>query len=319
MSEGKPPRPRVACIGECMIELRERPDGLLSRSFGGDTLNTATYLARLGVVVDYVTALGTDPFSEAMLAAWREEGVGTSAVVRAPARLPGLYMIQTDAAGERRFSYWREAAPVRDLFRFPEAEAIEAALPAYDLVYLSGITLSLFTEGDRQRLFAALDAVRARGGRIAFDSNFRPRGWPDRDAATRAYRAMLRRSDIAFVSAEDVALLTGRDVGSSDALTAWLADDRMEAVLRVSIGDCDVRQGGQVVPVPYRAAAQVLDTTAAGDSFAAGYLAARLRGEAPETSAHAGHALAGIVIQHVGAIIPRGAMPGAGGISAGSG
>ena len=38
----------VACIGECMIELRELPDGSLRRSWGGDTLNTAVYLARLG-------------------------------------------------------------------------------------------------------------------------------------------------------------------------------------------------------------------------------------------------------------------------------
>ena len=52
---------RVACIGECMVELRELPDGLLSRGYGGDTLNTAVYLARLGVAVDYVTALGDDP------------------------------------------------------------------------------------------------------------------------------------------------------------------------------------------------------------------------------------------------------------------
>lgn len=41
----RPGRIRVACLGECMIELRERSDDLLSRRFGGDTLNTAVYLA----------------------------------------------------------------------------------------------------------------------------------------------------------------------------------------------------------------------------------------------------------------------------------
>ena len=50
---------RIACIGECMVELSEHPDGTLTRGFGGDTLNTALYLARLGVPVDYVTALGS--------------------------------------------------------------------------------------------------------------------------------------------------------------------------------------------------------------------------------------------------------------------
>ncbi len=84
---------RVACLGECMIELVEHPDGTLTRGFGGDTLNTALYLARLGVPTDYVTALGTDPFSDALLAAWQAEGIGTGSVPRLPGRLPGLYMI----------------------------------------------------------------------------------------------------------------------------------------------------------------------------------------------------------------------------------
>src|ERR1700679_2795869 len=72
--EGRVPMKRMACIGECMVELSEHPDGMLTRGFGGDTLNTALYLARLGVAVDYVTALGTDPFSDEMVQAWAAEG-----------------------------------------------------------------------------------------------------------------------------------------------------------------------------------------------------------------------------------------------------
>jgi 2-dehydro-3-deoxygluconokinase len=86
----------LAAIGECMLELSEHPDGRITRAFGGDTLNTAVYLARLGVPVDYITALGDDPWSEEMLAAWQAEGVGTASVLRLEGRLPGLYIIQTD-------------------------------------------------------------------------------------------------------------------------------------------------------------------------------------------------------------------------------
>src|SRR4051812_37876277 len=96
---------RVASIGECMIELSPRPGGVLGLGFGGDTLNTAVYLARLGVAVDYLTALGDDGYSQRMLALWREEGVGTALVPLLPGRLPGLYLIEIDAAGERRFLY----------------------------------------------------------------------------------------------------------------------------------------------------------------------------------------------------------------------
>ena len=55
--------------------------------------------------------------------------------------------------------------------------------------------------------------------------------------------------------------------------------------------------------------ARVVDTTAAGDSFAAAYLANRLAGAGPAAAARAGHALAGVVVGHPGALIPRSAMP----------
>ena len=165
---------RVACIGECMIELSELGDGRLSRTHGGDTLNTAVYLARLGVQVDYVTALGDDPFSEEMLAGWRREGMGTAHVLRLPGRLPGLYSIRRDARGERSFFYWRDRAPARELFALRETPAIVEALTGFGLLYLSGITLSLYGEAGRERLFAALERTRARRGRAAFDTNFRP-------------------------------------------------------------------------------------------------------------------------------------------------
>ena len=85
---------RFAAIGECMIELSDLGDGNMTLAFGGDTLNTSVYLARLGaragIAVDYVTALGDDPYSDQMIVGWRKEGVGTELVARLPGRLPGL-------------------------------------------------------------------------------------------------------------------------------------------------------------------------------------------------------------------------------------
>ncbi len=93
--------------------------GLFSRGYGGDTLNTAVYLARLGVGVDYITALGDDSLSDEMIAGWAAEGVGTRRVARLPGKLPGLYMIQTDDKGERRFFHWRDSAAARSLMDLP--------------------------------------------------------------------------------------------------------------------------------------------------------------------------------------------------------
>ncbi|MBP0444077.1 sugar kinase [Roseomonas sp. SSH11] len=300
--------PRLACLGECMIELRERPDGLLSRGFGGDTLNTAVYLARLGVAVDYVTALGDDPHSEAMIRAWEEEGVGTALVARVPGAVPGLYLIQTDDKGERRFSYWRDTAPVRRLFEIPERLRIEAGLAAADLLYLSGITLSLFRGDARERLFGTLERVRSAGGRLVFDSNFRPRGWPDRGEAQAAYARMISLSHVVLAGVEDFALLDGD--AAPEAIIQRLRDAGVaEAVVKLAEPGAIAVSATNETLVPVPEPVTPVDTTAAGDSFAAAYLAARLAGAAPEAAILAGHRLAGSVIRHPGAIIPRDAMP----------
>jgi 2-dehydro-3-deoxygluconokinase len=296
----------IACIGECMIELRQTSGSELSRGYGGDTLNTAVYLARLGVAVDYVTALGDDPLSDGMIAGWAAEGVGTRWVARLPGKLPGLYLIETDAAGERRFYHWRENSAARRLMNLPQTDDILRALAGYDLVYLSAITLSLYDEDGRRRLLAALDRARSGATRIAFDTNFRARGWPDLAAARRAYRDAFEVADIVLASTEDMAPLYPED--SSDELLVRIPT--RETVMKLAEPACLVRSAGATQRVdaePVRDA--VVDTTAAGDSFAAAYLAARLDGADPAAAARAGHRLAGVVVCFPGAIIPLKAMP----------
>src|SRR4051812_10678430 len=164
---------RIACIGECMIELKQAEHGLFSRGYGGDTLNTAVYLARLGADVDYITALGDDTLSDEMVAGWAAEGVGTNHVMRLKGKLPGIYMIQTDDSGERRFFHWRESAAARSLMDLPETSDILNSLASYDVVYLSAITLSIYSKDGRAQLIAALKRAKEQGARIVFDTNFR--------------------------------------------------------------------------------------------------------------------------------------------------
>jgi len=301
---------RVACIGECMIELKQAPGGqaagLYSRGFGGDTLNTAVYLARLGVAVDYITALGDDAMSEEMVAGWQAEGVGTAKVARLAGKLPGLYLIATDGRGERRFFHWRESAAARSLLDLPETESLLQSLSSYDLVYLPAITLSIFTESGRGRLLSALRQARERGTKVAFDTNFRARGWPDLDIARRVFREAFDVSDIVLASTEDLTPLHAGE--SPEGLLAKIP--AREVVLKLAEPASLIRVDGitkRIDAEPVRAA--VVDTTAAGDSFAAAYLAARLSGTGPVEAACAGHHLAGVVVCHPGAIIPRSAMP----------
>ena len=297
---------RVACIGECMVELRPAPAGLYSRGFGGDTLNTAVYFARLGVTTDYITALGDDSLSDEMIAGWQAEGVGTAKVARLRGKLPGLYLIETDAKGERKFFHWRESAAARQLMNLPDTDALLQSLAGYDLVYLSAITLSIYDAPGRARLLAALNEARRSGTRIAFDTNFRARGWPDLDIARDAFAQAFAAADIALASTED--LLPLWRGASNETLLARIASP--EAVLKLAEPASIVRFDGAAREVRAEPlTSPVVDTTAAGDSFAAAYLAARLVGADSVEAARAGHRLAGVVVCYPGAIIPRSAMP----------
>ncbi len=297
---------KVACIGECMIELRQAPGGLYSRGFGGDTLNTAVYLSRLGMSVDYITALGDDPLSEEMISGWQAEGVNTARVARVPGKLPGLYMIETDGGGERRFFHWREKSAARQLMDLPETGVILNSLAAYHAVYFSAITLSIYSEEGRARLFVALQRARQEATRIAFDTNFRARGWPDLDVARRAYAQAFETADIVLASTEDLLPLWPGE--SDEALLARIP--AKEVVLKLAEPGSIVRFAGTSQAVAAEPVTRpVVDTTAAGDSFAAAYISARLNGADPVAAARAGHHLAGVVVCYGGAIIPREAMP----------
>jgi 2-dehydro-3-deoxygluconokinase len=297
---------RVACIGECMIELRPAPGGLYSRGFGGDTLNTAVYLARLGIDVDYITALGDDSLSDEMIAGWSAEGVGTSRVARLPGKLPGIYLIETDAKGERKFFHWRESAAARQLMDLPDTGDILASLASYEVIYLSAITFSILGETGRGRLIAALRQARAKGARVAFDTNFRARGWPDPDVARKVFREAFEAADIVLASTEDLLPLYPGE--NDESLMARIPGQ--EVVLKLGQPASIVRFQGVSQPVKADPVTKpVVDTTAAGDSFSAAYIAARLGGADPVQSARAGHRLAGVVVCYPGAIIPRSAMP----------
>lgn len=305
---------RVVCFGECMLELQGEAFGTMRQTFGGDTLNTAVYLARCGrrqgLQVDYATALGDDPLSSGLVERWQAEGVGTALVRRLPGRLPGLYLIEVDARGERRFSYWRDQAAARAHFDTAPGETpLERAADQIDALYLSGISLAILPPAGRERLYALAARLRARGARVVFDNNYRPRLWPSREAAAEAFGRMAALSTLLLLTLDDELALHGRSDAAAEAARAFDAHPQAEVVLkRGALPTLARAAGGAVVEVPTVPVAQVVDTTAAGDSFAGAYLAARLGGADVPTAAAAGNRVAARVIGHRGALIPAAAM-----------
>jgi 2-dehydro-3-deoxygluconokinase len=292
-------------IGEVMVELARGSDGRFGLGFGGDTFNTAVYLARCGVPTAYATALGEDVYSDAILKRAAEEKVGTDLVLRVPGRMPGLYLIETDKRGERTFHYWRDTSPARELFELPGCERIAEAIVSAELVYFSGITLSLYSNVGLGRFLAMLEIARSRGAAVAFDSNFRPRGWKGDEARARAvFAEALKRVDIALPTFEDEAKLWG-DADPAATAERLRSYGVAEVVVKNGPNPALVDISGVRSKVPVPKVVQPVDTTAAGDAFNAAYLAGRLKGQEPVAAALAAHALAAQVIRHRGAIIPR--------------
>ncbi len=309
---------RVALFGECMLELQGQAFGALHQGYGGDTFNTAVYLARCGAAaglqVRYATALGDDPLSSGLLERWAAEGLDLGLVRRLPGRMPGLYMIDTDAQGERHFSYWRDSAAARSYFDAgceTGADAtptpLEAQSATLDLLYCSGISLAILPPAGRERLFALMQGLRARGAQVVFDNNYRPRLWPDVAVARAAYARAYGLASTALVTLDDEQALWG-EPDAARQLQLCLDLPPAEVVVKRGAAPTWVRASEPAFEVPTEFVPRVVDTTAAGDSFAGAYLAARLGGAAPLAAARAGNRLAARVVQHRGAIVPRQAM-----------
>jgi len=304
MSEQKA---RAICVGEPLIELARGADGRFTLGCGGDTFNTAIYLARAGVDVAFATALGDDPYSDSVMALAVAEGVSTNPVLRVPGRLPGLCLIENGPNGEHNIRYWREGAPARDLFELPDWMRIAENLTVAKLIYFTGITLSLYSNNGLGRFLAVLEVARQQGAKVAFDGNFRPRGWKGDLVRTRTvFVETLKRVDIALPTFDDEAVLWGDP--SPEATVARLqAFGIGEIVVKNGPNSALVATSGAMEFVPVPEVVVPIDPTAAGDGFNAGYLAARLAGADAAQAASAAHRLAGDVIRHPGALVPRAA------------
>jgi 2-dehydro-3-deoxygluconokinase len=297
--------PRVICIGEALIELHRGVDGTFTAACAGDSFNTAVYLARAGLSVGFASAVGDDPYSDTIVALALAEGLAANLILRVPGRLPALSLIERGRSGARMGQVWGEGAPARDLFELPDWMRIAQSLLAARLIYFSGITLSLYSNNGLGRLFAALEVARQQGAKVAFDGNFRPAGWRGNLARTRTvFMEALKRVDVALPAFDDEAVLWG-DPSPESTVARLQAFGVGEIVVKNGPNNALVATARGLESVPVPEILVPVDPTAAGDGFNAGYLAARLSGSKPAEAASAAHRLAGTIISHPGALLPR--------------
>lgn len=287
---------RIMVVGEGMLELSGDESGW-QLGYGGDTLNTAIHLARFGHEVAFATALGAEPFSDELRQRWRDEGLDISLVLADPNRLPGLYAIRTDADGERSFTYWRDESAARQMFVLPDSQRLSDAADRADLLLFSLISLAILPAASREMLFDLCRRTRARGGRIAFDGNYRPRLWRDTAEAIEVRDAAIALCDVGLPTLEDELALSGQST-ATEVAAHWQGLGAKETIVKLGaegclVGDCIVAPTARLSPV---------DTSGAGDAFNAGYLHARIGGAEPLDAARCGHELAGWTLMRRGAV-----------------
>ena len=310
----------IITIGECMLEIKvvdEEPDSLPAAAelgFAGDALNVAVYAARAGARSSFLTLLGDDPLSDAMVRAWARCGVGVGRVGRVAGALPGIHAIAADERGERSFYYWRRDAPARGLAATAEGGALLDAAAGAGVWYVTGIVLAILPPEDRETLWGAVERHRARGGFLVCEPNLRPILWRERPGgladARRWTDRMLETADLFLPSAEDMQALY--DGVSVDAIAGRMAARGAgPSVLRLGERGCRWIEDGKATDWLLERPAAAVDTTAAGDSFNGTLLAKLVGGASVEEGIRAAMEVAAAVVRRQGAIIPLAAMPGA--------
>jgi len=257
----------VLCFGEALIDMRgENVDGQLRfvPQPGGAPANVAVGVARLGGRSGFAGQVGADLFGNQILASLAGFGVDTSLLVQTQNANTALAMVALDDAGERSFTFYRNATA--DLLYEPE-QMPESALAGQPIFHICSNTL---TEPVIVETTLALVArARKAGCLVSFDVNYREPLWPDPDRAPAQIRALALKADLVKFSREELTALYGHQ---GDALIEELLGQGVQLVLisdgpnalQAWAGD---RQHRLLPPE-----VQAVDTTAAGDAFVAGLL-----------------------------------------------
>ncbi len=295
--------PDITILGEAMVELSPTDDpSLMGIGFAGDTFNTAWYLAQLwgnAGRVRYATKIGQDETSAAFRKFTENAGITTELIEAHETRGMGLYMIHLNA-GERSFSYWRDTSAARTLAN--DADYLDTALSASKNIYLTGISVAILPQEGRNRLAKALTDARKSGHRVIYDTNVRPKLWESAEAMARETERFAGCSDIVLPSFEDEAKHFNHSKPDATA-----AHYRSLGASLVVVKNADqpvlVSNAAGNQYIPQIAIDAPVDTTAAGDSFNAGFLADYLVSGDPIRAVAAASPLARRVVMGKGALV----------------
>jgi 2-dehydro-3-deoxygluconokinase len=241
----------------------------------GAESNVAVGLARLGHGVAFIGRVGDDGLGTAIVRRLRGEGVDVARLRVEAAAPTGVMIRERRAFGPSEVTYRRANSAGSRLS--PEDLTRDPGFRGARWVHLTGITPALSASA-RAATEQAIDLARAAGATVSFDVNLRRRLWSTAEA-TPVLAALARRADVVFGSPDEIELVGG---GSESA--SRLLEDGVSLVVTKDgpEGARSLDATGHAVAMPAFPVQTTIDPVGAGDAFCAGFIAARLQGQAIE-------------------------------------
>lgn len=294
---------KVAFFGEAMHELSLNDE----LCFGGDTYNSAVYLKRLlmsNAEVYFVSAIGSDKLSNQAYTRFKKQGLNLQYLLRSEVRTLGAYGIIVDDRGERTFHYDRKDSAARAYFKLAPQQHFLAALERkqFDYLYFSAISLAILDEQSRQLFMTAVAVYKGAGGKVIFDSNYRAVLWQNKATAQNCYKQAYACADILLVTDDDHFGVFG-SASPQQLVSFYKVYAHSLVIIKQGVNDTLVLQQQLLKRYPVEPAARVVDTTGAGDAFAAGFLAEYLLTQQCEPAVNTAQQFAAQVIAATGAVV----------------
>ncbi len=296
--------PEVAVIGAAIVDIplapvsaavfdaHSTPLSRIAMAPGGDALNEALALSRLGARPLLVSVVGEDVPGDFILKTLRDAGVDAGGVRRVPGLDTGINIVLVDGRGERRF-ITSASGSLRQLGLSDILPALESpAFAGVKIACLASLFVSpLLTLEDTAALF---DRLKARGMTLCADTTR-----PKRGETLREVGAALSRLDYFFPNEDEAAALTGES--DPDAMAdALLEAGVRHAVIKLGGAGCLLASATERCRIPAVPGVVPVDTTGAGDTFAAAFIAALAEGRAFIDCGRFANAAASLCVEHVG-------------------
>ena len=292
----------VVTAGEALVLLAAQQPGPLhevesfARITAGAELNVAIGLARLGLRVGYISALGNDSFGRHIAAALAREGIDRRHVTIDRERPTGFMLKSRSIDGsDPQIEYFRRGSAAS---RLGTADHPRAYCAASRHLHLTGIFVAV-SPSTRELVFELAEGARAGGRSISFDPNLRPSLWPSEREMIECLNRLASYSDWVLPGLEEGRLLTGRDTAQGIA-DFYLERGARGVIVKLGPGGAWFASAGETGHAAAMPVARVVDTVGAGDGFAVGVVSSLLEGSTLARAAARGNAIGARVVQFPG-------------------